>query len=315
MKAKFFILYLALITNACAFLPFEEGGKEKWELSMKDGFLRLDAKPIPEQISYLSDLLFALHGTYRSEQTEEIRNEATNLLVSIPGHAKFYQNKIEKMRTEVLENSKKSPSELVKMQDAGIEVIDVPTYLSETERAIRTLRFMPSAETVSVLGQFLNDPLGRDGKTLLDRPLKRSGDSAPALSNAHLATEIIRTLGIERPPFRDTKGVITPEEIDAWKDWWNEVKEGKRTYRFIGSQIEYGPEGPATRAVVQRVERDQKRDGERQAGLRKSTTITDTNAGNSTSSAAKPLSIAGILAACCLMVGASWYYLRSQRAA
>jgi hypothetical protein len=214
------------------------------------------------------------------------------------------------MRTQVLENSKKSPSELVKMQDAGIEVIDVPIYLSETERAIRALRFMPSAETVSVLGHFLNDPLGRDGKTLLDRPLKRSGDSAPALSNAHLATEIIRTLGIERPPFRDSKGMITPEEIDAWKDWWNEVKDGKRTYRFIGSQIEYGPDGPATLVVIQRVERDHKRDDERKAGLRKSSAVTD--AGSSAESVAKPLSIAGIFAACALIGGAVWYFLRSR---
>jgi len=238
---------------------------------------------------------------------------AQEALLSIPGHAKYYQDKIDKMRTELLENSKRTREEIIQMHAHGKKVLDQPEYLSDTEVAIRTLKFMPSAETVSVLGYFLNDPVGRDGKTLLGRPSARSGDSPPALSNAQLATDVIRDLGIEHPPFRDPKGVITSEEIDSWKDWWNQVKEGKRTYRFIGSKIEYGPDGPAAKEVIQRSERNQKRDEEREIGHKKSTTAPES--GSVAGVAAKPLSIAGILAACALVGAAVWYFVKGRTVA
>ncbi len=210
-------------------------------------------------------------------------------------------------------NSKKNPLEINKLRDEGIKVLDEPNYLSDAEVALRTLKFMPSAETVSVLGHFLNDPVGRDGKSLLGTLLKTPGaDYGPRASHAELATEIIRALGIEHPPFRDIKGVITPEEIDAWKDWWNEVKAGKRTYRFIGSTVEYGPDGPTSMEVVQKAERDQKRDVEREAGHRKSLTNLEATSAAQT---AKPFSIAGILVAGILAAAAIWYYVRGKRIA
>lgn len=90
---------------------------------------------------------------------------------------------------------------IIKMEQDGIFVIDEPNYLSDAEVALRTLKFMPSAETVSVLGHFLNDPVGRDGKSLLGTPLKTPGaDYGPRASHAGVATEIIRVLGIESPP-------------------------------------------------------------------------------------------------------------------
>jgi hypothetical protein len=231
-------------------------------------------------------------------------------LLSIPGHAKYYQDKIDKMRDELLANSRRTSEELKNMQDAGHDVLDEPTYLSETAIAIRTLRFMPSAETVSVLGYFLNDPVGRDGKTFLGTSLKMEGDTGPRLSNAHVATDSIRVLGIERPPFNDSKGTITPEEIDAWKDWWNEVKDGKRTYRFIGSPIEYGPDGPAVKEAIQRAQLNMKRDEERATGHRKAVPATGATSENARTRMAS--SIAGVLAACMLVAGAVWYFLRSR---
>ncbi len=283
---------------------------------MRDGFSRLQAKPVPDQITYLSDLLFALHGTYRSEQTEDIRNEATTLLLSIPGHAKYYQDKIEEMRAAVLADSKIPLEEIAKMQDRGQKINWEAEYLSYSTASLRTLRWMPSAETVSVLGHFLNDPEGRDGKTLLGNNVVHPGDDfqkRPA--NAEQATESIRLLGIEHPPFRNIDGRITDEEVDAWRDWWNEVKAGKRTYRFIGSKVEYGPDGPASMEVVQKAERDQKRDVEREAGHKKSVIATDSASTPIPGAVNDSLTFSGIIAACAAVAGALWYYLKRRTAA
>ena len=245
------------------------------------------------------------------EEQKIIFNRAQTNLLSIPGHAKYYQEKIDKMRAELLANTKKTHEELKNMQDEGNDVLDEPTYLGDSQIALRTLRYMPSAETVTVLGYFLNDSVGRDGKTFLGTPLKMPGDTGPHLCNAELATDVIRVLGIEHPPFNDSKGVITPAEIDAWKDWWNEVKDGKRTYRFIGSEVEYGPDGPAATEAIQHVERDRKRDEERETGQRKTTISPE--AASAAAMTTKSLPIAGILAAFALIGAAVWYYLRRRR--
>jgi hypothetical protein len=73
------------------------------------------------------------------------------------------------------------------------------------------------------------------------------------------AYDAISHLGIENPPTgpSDRAGASYPdlERIDAWKNWWNEVKTGKRTYRFIGSDIEYGPDGPIAAVQAQKHEK------------------------------------------------------------
>ncbi len=286
------------------------------EVGWKQSLMELDRYSLDEREDILASALVAIgpDPIPRDAVRQEIFEIAQSRLLAIPGHAKAYQDKIDKMRAEVLANSKKSFEELKEMQDEGHEVIDDTVYVSEAEKAIRTLKFMPSAETVSVLGYFLNDPVGRDGKTLLGKPYWR-GDAAPALCNAELATDTIRVLGIENPPFRDNKGVITPEEIDTWKDWWNEVKSGKRTYRFMGSNVEYGPDGPASQEAIQHVERDQRRDEEREAGHRKSAIAPAPEASSPATVASQPFSIVGILAAFAMIGAAVWYFLRGRKAA
>jgi hypothetical protein len=309
---KLIIYYLAIIFT----LISQSSGRDADWFSRRLNDLEntLKIENTNDRIFSLSQFMsIASHGEM-DEEREMIFKRAQTELLAIPGHAKCFQNKIEEMRVGVLVDSKKTPETLQEMQNNGEKIFWEAEYLSFSTAALRTLRFMPSAETVSVLGHFLNDPESLDGKTLLGNDVVRPGDDfqkRPA--NAEQAADSIRKLGIEHPPFKNIDGKIMAEEVEAWKEWWNEVKDGKRTYRFIGSKIEYGPDGPASQDVIQRVERDQKRDDERKTGVRKSSTVTEAN--SSAGSAAKPLSIAGIIAACILIAGVSWYYLRGRRAA
>jgi len=297
-------------------IPEDGAAAQLWRQRRIATISAIRQKQDSEKIPALAEMLHQLKSLGYRDTTEkaEIISILEADLLSIPGHAKYYQDKIEEMRAGVLADSKKSAAEIIRMQSNGEKVFWEPEYSSYAESALRTLRYMPSAETVAVLGHFLNDPEGRDGKTAIGTSRRAPGDDFdPHPSNAEAATSSLRELGIESPPFRDSKGEITPEEIDSWKDWWNQVKEGKRTYRFIGSKVEYGLDGPATKEVIQHVERDRKRDEERETGHRKSSTAAETGA--TTTVAAKPLSIAGILAAFALVGGVVWYYLRGRRAA
>lgn len=288
---------------------------ERWSKTMDS----IDEFKPDERIEILGRALGVANKGGLNDEERPIFYRAQSMLLSIPGHAKYYQDKIESMRIEVLANAKKSDDEIFEMQLKDQEVVNAGTY----ERygamiAFPTLGLMPSAEAVAVLGHFLNDPEGRNGKTLLGHNRSNPGDDfGPHPINSEGATNAIRNLGIEHPPFkapvgREREG-LQEGEVEAWKNWWNDVNEGRRTYRFIGSPIEYGPDGPATKEVIQRSQRNMRRDEERAVGRRKATSGVDSK--SLIAKLSKPTLIAGILAACALVAGAVWYFLRGRKMA
>jgi len=203
---------------------------------------------------------FARIGNSRQmdEEQRTIFKTSQTALLQVPGHAQHYQSKLESLRSDILSTAK-LPEDPFKMKLNSA----FAKYEDFREEAFPVLGLLPSSETVAVLGHFLNDPEGRDGKDTLGDPITFS-DAIPFPINAGAAAIAIRKLGIEHPPFlthpNADDGYYTPEEIDAWKDWWNEVKDGKRTYHFIGSSIEYGPDGPASKEQLQRIERSRQRE-------------------------------------------------------
>jgi hypothetical protein len=187
------------------------------------------------------------------EQQKVIFNKAQSALLAIPCHAKFFQNKIETMRAQFLVDIKKSDEEIYQMR-LDKTMVNYGDYEHYRQFAFEVLALLPSSESVAVLGHFLNDPEERDGKDLLGNRHIAS-DWVPFPINCGAAYIAISNLGIANPP---TDGDL-PErngrfyeirKVDAWKNWWNEVKDGKRTYRFIGSDIEYGPDGPISKDKI-----------------------------------------------------------------
>ena len=161
-----------------------------------------------------------------------------------------------------------------------------------------------------VLGHFLNDPESRDGRDLTGEVIKFS-DYQHYPPNCAAAYIAIANLGIEKPPGGEKPDRNAYDynlaELDAWKNWWNQVKDGRRTYRFIGSPIEYGPDGPASVEVIQRAQRNMKRDEERVAGHKKSFFVGEP--ASVIAQIRKPSSIIAIFIAFALIAGAAWYFL------
>lgn len=319
---KILILSLALaifyLGEEAYALTFEDQFHERlMEIGWKQSLLELDRYSSNEQRYILGRALHAFGSDQipRDPARQESLEKAQSVLLATPGHAKYYQDKIESLHAEVLADSKLSQEERMKMQDAGKS----PTYPGDYEdfrsSAFPVLGLLPSSESVAVLGHFLNDPEGLDGNNMFGRRIAKS-DFVPYPANAGAAVIALRKLGIERPPIPTSPYAGSDDyetaEVDAWKGWWNEVKDGKRTYRLIGSPIEYGPDGPASKEAIQRTERNQKRDAERSADHKKATAITEP--ASLISQISKPSTIAGILAACALVAAAGWYFLRGRKA-
>ena len=270
---------------------------EKWSNTLNT----IDDLSFPDRIEMLGRAVeCSADGNMGSERID-IFTRAQSTLLGIPGHAKYYQDKIEQLRAQALVDAKRSDAEIMRMR-ADHTMVELGDYERFRKNAFPVLGLLPSSETVAVLSHFLDDPEGMDGKRLSGET-RFGSDWVPFVPNAQAAAIALGKLGIENPPSQaardsDFYSEVGKGDIDAWKRWWSNVKDGKRTFRFIGSKVEYGPDGPVAGNKSQKSGSDHTRDAVCSPQVRNSL---------------KPLSIAGILAACCLCVAAVWYYLRSRR--
>ncbi len=302
---KIILLYLLSCMLVAAggedwYSRWDSAGKtwhEKWSNTLNT----IDELPFPDRIEMLGKAVESSVGGNMGSERSDIFTRAQSTLLSIPGHAKYYQDKIEWLRAQALVDVKKSDDEIRQMR-ADKTMVEFHDYESFREKAFLALGLLPSWETVSVLGHFLNDPEGLDGKRLSGGP-RFGSDYQGFPANAEASVLALSKLGIKNSPFqaagnKEDYNFVRKGEIDAWKTWWSEVKDGKRTFRFIGSNVEYGPEGPVSRKKPLQSRSDRKSDAVRPP---------------QEESLTKPLSVAGIIAAGCFCVAAVWYYLRSAR--
>jgi hypothetical protein len=256
------------------------------------------------------------------EEQRTLFDKAQSSLLAIPGHAKYYQEKIEEKRAFAKYYHGLSDEEQRKIEDEFREkqqnITEALDYNGMRQDAFDIFALLPSPETVAVLGYYLEDPEGRDGKNLLGHPIVVPGsDVAPGTPNCGKAFMALGKLGIEHPP-----APLTPlenslqyhERVDVWKQWWNEIKAGKRTYRFKGSPIEYGPDGPATPEQIEKARATRERDEKRATGHARRT---DKEEGSENEPDAnersRPLFML-IAAAVAVLVSIAWYYRRYRAA-
>ena len=102
--------------------------------------------------------------------------------------------------------------------------------------------------------------------------------------------------------------------MDKWKQWWNEIRDGKRTYRFAGSSVEYGPDGPASTEKLARIALDRKRDLERGQRHQRAAGEKQNLATTASAVVSKPGNLAIILSSLLVLVSAVWYFSTRKRA-
>ena len=147
-------------------------------------------------------------------ESEIVFNRIRQEVLAIPGHAEFYSDKIERER-------------------AKIELGDCRGgYDLHRTMIFETLKSLPSAETVKVLGEFLIDE--RDTPP----PRYPGQDYSNDPANCHLAARALFKLGLRDVPMGGDHRPID-QTLNDYRVWWEELRTGRKTFSFKGQNVEY----------------------------------------------------------------------------
>ena len=202
-------------------LPSDPVAYAAWEQRLLSGIEQRKKSPPEIAIPKLGDLVSQLSQGANIEGGERpVFHAAQSALLSIPDHAQYYQDKIEDIREQVKANANLSLEEKERLRRAGKPAVGLGDYEEVCSNAFTVLAQLPGPETVAVLGHFLEDPEGRDGKDLLGGPYIIGGDAMRQLPNCGLACISISNLGIEHAPISDANKVN-----DGWL--WHAAIKGQ----------------------------------------------------------------------------------------
>ena len=176
------------------------------------------------------------------DQIVEVRNELRQTLLSMPGHADYFAKRLREADARL--TGAKTNSERGHFRHL---------LTTEQQYCFQTPGLLPSAESVRVLGKYLFDEKGMVRKVVANDPRgwqSRQYDAGFS-PNSSYALRAIAKLPIVSPPVptRKHSAVIYDEDIDPWRVWYQQVKAGKRTFRFEGDPLEYSLAGPVVKAA------------------------------------------------------------------
>ena len=197
--------------------------------------------PAEQAIPIYGYVLKRLGGWDRPD-TLEVFHDAQQKLLSIPGHATYYRDKINAAKAAV--------------RSGEMNWNDWSRLRSD---CFQSLQHMPSEEAVAVLAEFVGDDFAcMDSDNPADYEIDglkgyaREWDMSVRLP----ATNALVKIGIENPPSAVETHIGGGALRKAWLQWWQEVKEGKRKYRFKSSSVEHPINAsPGTGREVRRPER------------------------------------------------------------
>jgi hypothetical protein len=157
-----------------------------------------------------------------SVEVDRIYEDIQSVMLSIPGHARYFAAEIKREQKEVA----KYPA------NTGPRV----SYDRTRGWYLETLSHLPSAETISVLGEFLSDDI--DTPLRLMDPGSDWGENPSA--NSCGASFVITAIGLRDPPAsKDSYDADPDAHLAKSRAWWEEVKTGERTFSFKGQAVEY----------------------------------------------------------------------------
>ena len=264
---------------------------EDWHAIYKDsnkswmerwGYLAAHADEMPSntRIEILSHLLGNENNpNYRDEQLEVAR-KITRILINTPGHAEYFGNLLK------------------------------ATPRNHNRRYwYQYLQNLPSPETVRVLGELLADDSERPALAEDRSNLEEYFTVNP---NCDRAVKVLQHL-LDNPPVPKGSDYEFNRDLEAWRLWWERVKAGKQTFRFVGDPQEYTLEGPAPKETLERIARDRKRDAERAAGYKKAVESSDVPESPAAAVSSKSIPTAILIAAMGLLVSLAWYFMGRRK--
>lgn len=177
-------------------------------------------------------------------QWREVFDRARSELLLVPGHAQYFADEIERIRLNERGQSDYQRSRA--------------WYIAET------LPHLPSPETILVLGRYLDDERDIPSNELpgikqLIAEGKLKDDQVFLPENAWLAAYSLSNIGLRSAPVEKVPSYFGIKS-EEWSDllprsraWFASVKEGKRSFSFVGQEAEYRfkPDGTWETSAIQ----------------------------------------------------------------
>ena len=230
---------------------------EKWDHVLDS----IETFPEKERMDLLGRAAAFGSDDRMSDQKREIFERSQAMLLAIPGHAEFYRDRINSARERM--------ESLLAAGDEGSYPAARYQLSNEVMFGFDTLKQLPSVETVRVLGEFLFDERGYVKVPLENTTERQRYESVKHSPVYRISAATLAALPIVGKLERPLMIHGSPEDTQPWKQWYLEIKEGRRTFRFEGDPTEYDLNGPAPLEKTARIARDRTREAERQSGSRR----------------------------------------------
>jgi hypothetical protein len=248
-------------------------------------------KKIEELSLGLRSMAFRKEFGDRDPRTDLLYSEIQAALLAIPGHAEYYRDRI------------LHAQERYKNPGGGTTWSD---YHKELGNGFQILPHLHSPEGVRVLGElFSNEWVPLDNETAV-----ASEKFVPLSVSARVTLQKFPLLN---KPFKEpiTQGNRADAQA-AWQLWYEQIKSGKRTFRFEGDPTEYDLNGPAPGQKLAHISRDRKRDAERTAGHGKTSGPSAVAEPATASKPSQSMPLGLLIAGMVLLVSLGWYFLRGR---
>lgn len=228
---KRLFLFLFIVSANAMTAPDDPTEAADWYQEMARGIENCSAETNRGiQIEKLGQYVFKLGSRmphYPDPRWHGLFKSAQSALLSIPGHAKYFADALERQR-----------SSLKPREYRGDYHNRRRLYLEGV------LPHLPSPETISELGKYLYDE--RDNPP----PPNPRSDADPVPSSTRLAYMAIMSIGLRQPPVTKEaywKETVNREDFALSKTrvWFSKVKEGNLAFSFVGQKVDYrfNPDG------------------------------------------------------------------------
>ncbi len=211
----------------------------------------MESIPPDEAISKLSEMMVRTFR-WQNDKSIAVYKSAQQKLLSIPNHTKYFTDKIEEAyesnaeRVRTFESQPEWKAAMAKMEQTGEGskgMFDLLSrmwgdYAEICSVNLGMLGHIPSTDSVRALGNYLQDR---------DEPDIESHSPGTWSRAAESLTELISD-----GPMQTWQASY--EDVPKWQNWFDEVKAGKRTFRFVGSDVDYTLDGPADAATLKRIQ-------------------------------------------------------------
>jgi hypothetical protein len=259
-----FLVFAGCCQTCLAALPEIPEDSEKariWHERRLAEIERLSNQAGKSSIDKLGAMVIQLEtlGYRKCPERDIVLATAKQTLSSIPGVHEYYRARIVDARDEWEEAPERLRNTI--FYDAV-----QPSWVG-----FGVLKHLPSAETVRVLGSLLDDERGR---YIPDpaRPLPGEAEGHAKYvgqSNCERAVTTLAALPLVAKPV-GAPSAKAFDDVPAWRQWYREIAEGRRTFRFEGDPTEYDLDGPASadKLVRTRALRERERDRAARAAQR-----------------------------------------------